>query len=84
MDADDRLVDVGHAVAQRADDLAHVAGRGVADGVGDVDRGGAGGDRRLDHLAEEIGLGARGVLGRVLDVGAVAARPASRRPPPGG
>ena len=75
MDADHGLVDVGHAVAERADDVAHVGGRGVADRVGDVDRGGAGVDGRLDHLAEEVALGARGVLGRELDVAAVADGP---------
>ena len=50
VDADDGLVDVRHAVAERADDVAHVRGRGVADGVGNVDRRGAGVDGRLDHL----------------------------------
>ena len=75
MNADDRLVDVRHAVAERLDDLAHLARRGVADRVGNVDRRGAGGDRGLDHLAEEIGLGAGGVLGRVFDVVAEAAGP---------
>ena len=79
VDADHGLVDVRHALAERADDVAHVGGRGVADGVGDVDRGGAGVDGRLDHLAEEVGLGAGGVLGRELDVGAVAGGPAHAR-----
>ena len=54
---------------------AVVRRRGVADRVGNVDRRRAGGDRRLDHLAEEIGLGAGGVLGRELDVVAIAAGP---------
>ena len=84
VDADHGLVDVGHAVAERLDDVVHVAGRGVAHGVGNVDRGGPGGDGRLDHLAEEIGLGAGGVLGRELDVGAIADRALRRRPPHGG
>ena len=75
VDADHGLVDVRHALAERADHVGHVGGRGVADRVGDVDRGGAGVDGRLDHLAEEVGLGAGGVFGRELDVGAVAGRP---------
>ena len=48
--------------------LAVVQRRGVADGVGDVDRRGAGGDGRFDDAAEEVGLGAGGVFGRELDV----------------
>ena len=84
MDADHGLVDVGHAVAERLDDVVHVAGRGVAHRVGNVDRRGPGGDGRFDHLAEEIGLGAGGVLGRELDVGAIADRPLAPRPPHGG
>ncbi len=84
VDADHRLVDVRHAVREGADHAAHVGRRGVADRVGNVDRGGPGGDGRLDHLAEEVGLGAGGVLGRELDVVAVARWPASRRPRPGG
>ena len=75
VDADHGLVDVRHAIAESADDVAHVGRRGVADRVGNVDRGGAGVDGRLDHLAEEIGFGARGVLGRELDVRAVALGP---------
>ena len=58
VDADHGAVDVRHALAEGLDDAVHVAGRGVADGVGDVDRRRPGGNRRLDHLAEEIGLGA--------------------------
>ena len=50
--------------------------RGVADRVGNVDRRRAGPDGRLDDFAQKIELGARGVLGRELDVVAVAGRPA--------
>ena len=56
---------------------AYWVGRGVADGVGDVDRGRPGLDGGLDDLAEEVELGPRGVLGAELDVRAV-------RPWPGG
>src|SRR5262249_42244106 len=48
-----------------------LAGHGVADRVGDIDGGGAGLDGLLDHLGQEIQLGAGGVLGGELDVGAV-------------
>ncbi len=44
------------------------SGRGVADGVGQVDGGGAGLDDRFDDAAEEIEVAARGVLGRELHV----------------
>ena len=54
---------------------AYWLGHGVADRVGNVDRRGAGLDGRLDDLGEEIQLGAGGVLGRELDVVAVALGP---------
>jgi hypothetical protein len=68
--ADRRLVDVGDAVLER--DRAPYSGRGVADGVGDVDGRRAGLDRGLDDVAEKVALGAGGVFGRKLDVVAVA------------
>jgi hypothetical protein len=74
MDADHRPVDVRDPVAQHGDRLPHVRRNGVADGIRDVDRRGAGLDRRFDHLAQEVVFGARGVLGRELDVVAVARR----------
>ena len=67
---------------------AVLVGHGVADGVGDVDGGGAGLDGRFDDLAEEVELGAGGVFGRELDVVAVADGPLhaldgpARRSPP--
>ena len=59
-----------------------LGGRGVADGVGDVDRGRAGLDGGLDDLAEEVDLGPGGVLGAELDVGAVALGPLDARDGP--
>ena len=52
---------------------------GVADGVGNVDRRRAGLDRGLHAPAQEIVLGAGGVLGRPLDVVGVVARARHRR-----
>ena len=46
--------------------------RGIADGVGNIDRGGAGLDGRLHDLAEKVELGPGGVLGAELDVRAIA------------
>ena len=54
-----------------ADEIAELLRRREADGVGDVDGGGPGLHRRLEHLAHELDLGAGGVLGRELDVGRV-------------
>ena len=45
-----------------------VARHGVADRVGDVERGRPGLDGLLDHLGEEVEFGAGRVLGRELDV----------------
>ena len=67
-------VGAAHVLLQVRDHLVELLGHGVADRVGDVDRGRAGLDRRLDHLAQELGLGARGVLRRELDVVTEAAR----------
>ena len=47
---------------------AQVFGRGVADGVRQVDRRRAGGDGRLDDAAQEIAIAARGVLRRKLHI----------------
>ena len=68
----------GHALAHHGEDARHVLGQRVADGVGDVDRGGAGVDRGLDAAAQEVGVGAGAVLGRPLDVIGVAGARASR------
>ena len=43
----------------------------IADGVGDIDRGGAGLDGCGDDIAEEVELGPRGVFGTELDIGTV-------------
>ena len=68
------LVDAAHVLAQVAEQLREFIRHGVADRVRNVDRGGAGLDDGFDHLREEIELGARGVLGRELDVVAELAR----------
>ena len=57
------LVDAAHVLAQVAEYLAELVRHRVADGVWNVDGGGAGLDHRFDHLGQEIQLGARGVLG---------------------
>ena len=49
-------------------------GRGVADGVGNVDGARAGGHHGLGDLFQKIGIGARAVFGGELDVVHMAAR----------
>ena len=56
------------------DPLAPLAGDGVADRVGDVDRARAGVDTGLEDITHVVEVGAGGVLRRELDVLAVAAR----------
>ena len=75
----DRLVAVGDALAQVADEVAEQLGHRVADGVGDVDRGRTFVDHGLEHAAQEVGVGAVAVLGRELDVVAQVAREAHRQ-----
>ena len=68
MDADDDLVDAANVLFEMRDGGGVLARHGVADGVGDVDRRGAGFDDALDDLGEEVELGAGGVFRRELDV----------------
>ena len=75
VDADHGLVDVRHTITEARDHMPHLAGGRVADGVGDVDGGRAGRDRRLDHAAEKIDLGAGGILRGELDIVAEVAGP---------
>ena len=69
---DDR-VGVGDVGANFFEERLVLGGRGVADGVRDVDGGGAGLDGDVDHLDEEVDVGAGAVLGGELDVVGVAA-----------
>ena len=69
VDAERRLVQLGHVGVQRLEDLLVLVRRGVADGVGDVDRRRAGGERRAHDLGHELRTRARGVLAGELHVG---------------
>ncbi len=75
-----RLVAVGDALAQVADELPVQLGDRISDGVGDVQRGRAFGYGRFEHAAQEVGVGAVAVLGRELDICAQVARKAHRQP----
>src|SRR3984885_10762238 len=65
---EDYVVNSRDAGFDQAEDRGVLLGGGVADGVGDVDGGGAGLDGDGDHLEEELGVGAGAVLGGELDV----------------
>ena len=65
---EDDVFDAGDAGADGAEDGVVLGGGGVADGVGDVDGGGAGLDGDGDHLDEEVEVGAGAVFGGELDV----------------
>ena len=60
----DNAIGAGDVLDQVAEDRRILAGIGVADGVGDVDRRRPGADRGLNAAAQHIALGAGGVLGR--------------------
>ena len=62
----------GHALPHRAEHRRVFGGRGVAHGVGEVDRGGARVEGGADHAAEKVEVAARGVFGGDLDVVGVA------------
>ena len=74
MGGEHRLVGIGHALAHHLEQREIFLRHRVADGVGDVDGGGAGVDGGLHAAAEEIVLGAGAVLGRPFHVVGVAAR----------
>ena len=69
-----RIVNVRHVLLQVLDDVPKMRRHGVADGVGNVDRGCTGGDRLFDHFAEEIEFSPRGIFGRELNVRAIVDR----------
>ena len=69
----DRL-DAADAGAKIFDQRRHLGGQRVPDGVGHVDGRRAGGDRGGEGLRQKRAIGARGVLGRELDVGAAILR----------
>ena len=62
-----------HDVAHIGQTLGVLGGHAVADGVGDVERGGAVVDRDLQHLAHELEVGPRRIFRRELDIGRVLA-----------
>src|SRR5262249_51057949 len=68
VDGDAGLVDVADVVEDAFDELAELFGRGVADGVGDVDGGCAGVDDVFEHAVDVLPLAAGGVHGAELDV----------------
>ena len=70
---EDDVFDAGHAGADMRNICGVVLRDAVADGVGEVEGGGAGLDGDLADLDEEVAVGAGGVLGGELDVVAVAA-----------
>jgi hypothetical protein len=72
------LVGIRHPLAQHLDEREIFLRHRVADGVGDIDGGGAGLDRRLDAAAEEVVLAAGAVLARPLDIVGVPPRPRHR------
>ena len=74
MGGEDHLVRAGHRFDQHADQVGAFARRGVAHGIGDVDRGRPGLDGDLDHAAQVIPFGAGGVHRRPLHVVAQVAR----------
>ena len=74
--APDRLVGVGHLLAQAANEVTVQLRDAVAHGVGDVDGAGAFLDDGLADAGQEIDVGAVAVLGRELDVAAQVAREA--------
>ena len=68
MHADDCVVDVFYVLAQVRDEGGVLLRHGVADGVGNIDRGGSGLDGGLHDTSQELGFRARGILRRKLDI----------------
>ena len=67
-----------HPLEDHADQARELVGRGIADRIGNIDRGGAGLDRGLDAAAEEIKLGAGRVHRRPFDIVGIVPRARDR------
>ena len=65
---DHGIADVGHVLIDASDQRTELRGGGVADGVGNVDRGGTRGNRRLNHLVKELRIAAAGVFTGELNI----------------
>ena len=74
MSGKDDLVRAGDIFQELADQIGAFARRGIADGIGDVDRGRPRLDRDFDDTVEVIKLGPRGVHRRPLHIVAQVAR----------
>ena len=68
VNADCRLVYVGHVLEDAPHQPRELLGRGVAHGIGDVDRCRPGIDGRLKYLVDEVGVSAGGIHGRELHI----------------
>jgi hypothetical protein len=68
MGGEDDAVGAGHPLQQHGDQIGGFGGRGIAHGVGDVDRGGAGLDGDLHHAAQVVMLGPRRIHRRPLHI----------------
>ncbi len=74
MHRDGDVVDALHVFDDAGDHRAELFGDGVAHGVRDVERRSTRRDHRVQHLVQELGLGAAGVFRAELDVFAQRAR----------
>ena len=68
MDADDRLVDVRRVLHDILDQVGKLIGNGIADRVGQVDRGRTGRDGGFEDFTEKIAVAAGAVFRRKLHV----------------
>ena len=78
MRRDDDAFRSAYALADVANQFAKFGGDGVADGVGNVQRGGADFDDGFEHLEQEFRVGAGCVFGREFNVVAECPRQADR------
>ena len=68
MNADNCLIYVGHVLEDARYQPGELLGRGVAHGVGNIDRCCPGIDGGLKDLVDELGIGASGIHGRELHI----------------
>lgn len=75
VDGNNRFVDIRHAIIQAADNVGVFERHGVADGVRDINGGGASVDRRFDDASQIGNRRAAGVFTGEFDIVSVVARP---------
>ena len=73
-------MDIGHVLEYTVNQVAELSWDGVADGIGDIHRGGSSLDNPLENAVDVFQIGARGIPGGELHIFEVALSPGNHPP----